>query len=69
VHAAENERGLTPPELAVKMDNDPTAEIIASKLPPEHRRRPKKRAPNSSCFSHTFSPWSRAVAIYIYSYH
>jgi uncharacterized protein YdeI (YjbR/CyaY-like superfamily) len=39
VHAAENEQGLTPPELAVKMDNDPVAEIITSKLTPGPRRR------------------------------
>ncbi len=34
----ENEQGLTPLDLAVKMDNDLVAEIIASRLPPEHTK-------------------------------
>ena len=37
--ALENEYGLTPLELAIKMDNEEVAEIIASRLPPESRRR------------------------------
>ncbi len=34
----ENEQGLTPLDLAVKMDNDLVAEIIASRLPPERTK-------------------------------
>jgi len=37
--ALENEYGLTPLKLAIKEDNEEVAEIIASRLPPESRRR------------------------------
>jgi hypothetical protein len=38
-HTAENEYGLTPLELAIKMNNDLVAEIIAAKAPQELKRR------------------------------
>jgi cytohesin len=35
----ENYAGMTPLELAIKMGNDEAAEIIASKLPPEYKKK------------------------------
>jgi cytohesin len=39
----ENYAGMTPLELAIKMENDEAAEIIASRLPPEYKKRLLKK--------------------------
>ncbi len=42
----ENYAGMTPLDLAIKMENDEAAEIIASRLPPEHKKKLLKKQRN-----------------------